>query len=159
MLADPNRSLRKPMRTRREGEIRVALDPDPRAVRAALGSVTNRLASAGIGPDVRAEVELVLGEVLNNVVEHAFSDGRTGRVSVVLRTDGARLRCEVRDDGGQMPEGRLPRGHLPQDAPSPDELPEGGFGWFLIRSLAADISYRRVAGANRMRFTLRIGAG
>jgi serine/threonine-protein kinase RsbW len=51
-----------------------------------------------------------------------------------------------------MPGGKLPEGGLPEVAP-PD-FPEGGFGWHLIRSLTADLTYARRAGQNRLSFLI-----
>jgi serine/threonine-protein kinase RsbW len=51
-----------------------------------------------------------------------------------------------------MPGGELPQGCLPEAAP-PD-FPEGGFGWHLIRSLTADLTYARSAGQNRLSFLI-----
>jgi serine/threonine-protein kinase RsbW len=34
------------------------------------------------------------------------------------------------------------------------DLPEGGFGWYLIRSLTEELSYRRSNGINRLSFQL-----
>jgi serine/threonine-protein kinase RsbW len=51
-----------------------------------------------------------------------------------------------------MPNGKLPEGGLPDVGP-PD-FPEGGFGWHLIRSLTADLTYARSAGQNRLSFLI-----
>jgi serine/threonine-protein kinase RsbW len=101
----------------------------------------------------------VLAEVLNNVAEHAYGDAG-GRVAVTLTPDPAGVRCLVVDAGRAMPGGQLPEGRLPL---GPDmaleDLPEGGFGWHLIRSLCADLTYARVGGQNRLSFVLTSGEG
>ena len=63
------------------------------------------------------------------------------------------LLCLISDTGLPMPEGQLPAGVL---APLGDfaDLPEGGFGWHLIRSLSKDLSYRREGGRNLLSFRL-----
>jgi len=67
------------------------------------------------------------------------------------------LDCRVLDDGRPMPEGRLPCGR--EDWPTArDQLPEGGFGWFLIRTLAMDLCYNRIEGRNRLAFRLTVGS-
>jgi len=74
----------------------------------------------------------------------------------------AGIGCELRDNGRPMPRGRLPRTAMPGLPPQPgpetlESLPEGGFGWFLIRTLARDLCYSREMGTNRL--VLRIPYG
>ncbi|MBY5163838.1 sensor histidine kinase [Salsipaludibacter albus] len=57
-----------------------------------------------LGPDVATPLALVLSELLQNAVEHAFPD-RGGEVLVRLDRRPARLVMEVVDDGVGMPEG------------------------------------------------------
>jgi len=65
--------------------------------------------------------------------------------------------CEVRDYGRPMPAGGPPDPGLPTIEP-PDILPEGGFGWHIIRCLVADLSYERVGDCNRLRLTMQASA-
>jgi serine/threonine-protein kinase RsbW len=51
----------------------------------------------------------------------------------------------------------MPGGRLPEPRPAPldvalEDLPEGGFGWNVIRDLTAGLAYRRVNGVNRLNF-------
>jgi serine/threonine-protein kinase RsbW len=39
-----------------------------------------------------------------------------------------------------------------------DDLPEGGFGWFLIRELTKDLQYVRHEDQNRLTFSIPIDA-
>ena len=56
-----------------------------------------------------------------------------------------------------MPDLQAPLG-LPQEIDRPIcDLPEGGFGWFLIRDLAKDLSYQRLAQENRIELRLAVG--
>jgi serine/threonine-protein kinase RsbW len=52
-----------------------------------------------------------------------------------------------------MPKETLPEGRLIARA-DVSNLPEGGFGWFLIRALSRDLDYRRVGGRNLLSFRL-----
>jgi len=55
-----------------------------------------------------------------------------------------------------MPDGKLPLGDLaPLDAEL-DDLPEGGFGWFLIQHLARDVTYTRVDNENHLKMRLAV---
>jgi serine/threonine-protein kinase RsbW len=103
--------------------------------------------------DVRGTAELVLAEVLNNVAEHAYAD-RPGPVSVTLHRDLQGIDCLIVDQGAAMPGGSLPEGRSPGAELGLDDLPEGGFGWHLIRTLTLDIGYARIDGCNRLSFRL-----
>lgn len=120
--------------------------------RAALRDLVQALGSAGLDAEMIDNTELILAEVLNNIAEHAYVDGE-GPVAVQVMCQRDGLVCEVSDRGRALTSGVLPDPALPKIAP-PDHLPEGGFGWHIIRSLACDLSYRRDGGANRLVFRI-----
>jgi serine/threonine-protein kinase RsbW len=129
----------------------------PHGVRAALLQVNGLLCAAGVGRDDRGNCETVLAEVLNNIVEHAYAGRGGGDIGVTLTRDALGLALEVTDLGAPMPGGRLPRTHpAPLDVTC-DDLPEGGFGWSMIRELTAGLEYRRINGTNRLRFRVPFG--
>jgi len=128
---------------------------DPAGVRAALARLIAASPVKDLPEEDRGTVELVLAEVLNNVAEHAY-DGGSGPVEVGLSATPRGIACCIVDSGLAMPDGQLPRGHLPPV--TPDDLPEGGFGWHLIRSLTADLTYARTAGQNRLSFLIPLGS-
>jgi serine/threonine-protein kinase RsbW len=99
--------------------------------------------------DFATSAELVLAEVLNNVAEHAYA-GTGGEIEVSLERTAAGIAVRVADQGHAMPQNRLPDGA----APDPVMLPEGGFGWHLIRALAHDLTYRRRDGWNLFSFRI-----
>lgn len=134
------------------GAARLVIAGEPVAVRAGLRRLMASPALADLPADLRQEAELVLAEVLNNIAEHAYADG-PGLIEVQVAAQGDGLACYVRDRGAPMPGGVPPSGGLPA-ATGPD-LPEGGFGWHLIRTLTRDLSYARDRGGNRL--TFRIG--
>ena len=131
---------------------------DPLAVRSALGGVLQGLSYLDLSPDLRGTLELVLAEALNNVVEHAHGGRGDGAIEMRVAHDAARgaatLMCELIDDGAPMPGDGLPSPPVPEAA----DLPEGGFGWLLIRELARDVDYARQGERNRLRFRLDMGA-
>jgi serine/threonine-protein kinase RsbW len=137
--------------------IRLTLSADPVSVRRALVRIGAELLGAGIAETDAANAELVLAEVLNNVVEHAFQDGREGRIELALAAEEAGLTCEVRDDGRPMPGGALPAGLVPVCGEALATLPEGGFGWFLIHALARDLAYARKDGVNVLALRIPLG--
>jgi serine/threonine-protein kinase RsbW len=113
---------------------------------------------ADISAEDRATVEIVLAEVFNNIAEHAYS-GRSGPVEVRLARQDAGLACQIGDNGAPMPEGKVPPGRLidPSSVQLAD-LPEGGFGWALIRNLTTGLTYRQVDGWNRLGFLIPLCA-
>jgi len=120
--------------------------------RAALLAVCERLRRAGLGEDDLSSAELIIAEALNNIVEHAYadSDGLV-ELSIEFRLNG--LFCLIRDHGQAMPAGRAPDPPLPQTN-HPHDLPEGGFGWHIIRSLTTELGYRHEDGWNTLSFVV-----
>lgn len=135
-----------------DSRIRCWLPGTAPSVRAMLGQLMPRLATLLPNPEDLGLAELVLAEVLNNIVEHAYQ-GTTGgiEIEVVAEPDGVRI--AVCDRGQPFPGDRLPSGRLAYVSPA-DALPEGGFGWHLIRHLSRDLAYERHLGQNRLSFLL-----
>jgi serine/threonine-protein kinase RsbW len=135
----------------------IAFPANPGAIRQALQGMLAHPPLADLSEDDRGTAELVLAEVLNNVAEHAYGPAG-GMVEVRVDADPDGLRCLIIDAGREMPGGFLPEGDLPLAVGDGLEgLPEGGFGWHLIRSLCAELSYARVQGQNRLSFLIATG--
>ena len=127
------------------------------AVRAKLTRVGDAARRAGLGDGRRSDLEIVLGEVLNNIVEHAFEGRRPGWIDCLVQSGGAEddVHAEIRDDGMPLPPMLLLQDHgLPELGAAPEDLPEGGFGWFIVHALTDDMMYEREAGENRLTFSL-----
>ena len=107
-----------------------------------------------VSPDATFVLELVLAEALNNIVEHAFAPIPEGHIEIGVTVHDARLTCAIRDNGLAMPGELLPRGHLPDLDVETSDLPEGGFGWHMIRSLTSDLTYCRSDGFNLLTFSV-----
>lgn len=106
--------------------------------------------------DDRGTAEIVLAEALNNIVEHAYARHQ-GDIEVTIRVATGSLDCTISDHGLPIPGETLPAGRLPQMLDL-DDLPEGGFGWHMIRSLSRDLAYCRVDGRNELTFRLETQA-
>jgi serine/threonine-protein kinase RsbW len=133
---------------------RIVFPGTPCAVREALAALIHGPILASVPDDERGTAELVLAEALNNIVEHAYAQG-PGDIEVTIRRVQGDLDCRIVDMGLPMPDEAPPKGSLPvQD---PDDLPEGGFGWFLIRTLSRDLRYARVGSSNELTFRLDAG--
>ena len=126
---------------------------DYRWVRRIIQQATTALAANGMSAEQLASVEIVLAEALNNVVEHAYPEEAPGDVCLSIRQRQAGLLIEIRDSGTPMPGGRAPIGDHPIRSPD-DPMPEGGFGWFLIRELVRDLIYDRRDGENFLIFRM-----
>ena len=76
----------------------------------------------------------VVGEALNNVVEHAYDGRGGGEVTIRIVTTGDVLEVQMTDHG---------RPFEFDDAPDPDlaSLPESGMGIYIIRELADEVTY------------------
>ena len=130
----------------------ITLDADLLAIRHGLARLFGMQLLSDLGDEDRGTAEIVLAEALNNIVEHACAD-LPGQIRVTVTRSDAGIFCVIRDRGRPMPGGALPAGHLaPMEAGG--DLPEGGFGWFLIRRLARDVTYDRCDGENVLSFFL-----
>lgn len=134
---------------------------------AALADRVGRLCGdlPGSDPDAVDALRLGLAEALNNIVAHAYggAPGRPIHAELRATPDG----CEVllTDEGTPMPDGRAPETG-PETAPETGidfgsgdlaTLPEGGFGWPLIRAQVDAFDYRRQDGRNLLRLAKRLG--
>ncbi|WP_172841128.1 ATP-binding protein [Rhodovulum sp. P5] len=130
------------------------VEATPLGVRAALAEMKARFGtplpeSASLGM-----AETVLAEVLNNIVEHAYGPTSPGPIELRMHRSDLRLSIDVRDYGVPMPGEKLPEGGLPGDDVLTEAPSEGGYGWFLIRSFARNIEYRREGDQNRLSFVV-----
>ena len=124
--------------------------------RTGISSVVDQLRDFGL-PEARiGEVQIALAEAVNNVVEHAYAGNAPGDVNIRCQLEDEKLSIFIRDAGAPLPNGQLPVGTAQAlDGPT-EELPEGGFGWFLIRELTSDIKYERCDGQNNLLLSFEI---
>jgi serine/threonine-protein kinase RsbW len=133
----------------------VRLGSSTLSVRQALVGLRPALAGLACDADAAGSIELVLAEVLNNIGEHAYRGMDEGSIQLSVWASGDTLHFEARDAGLPMPNGRMPAGRAARvDCPL-EEIPEGGFGWYLIRHLTADLHYARVGEINHLTFRMR----
>ncbi|MDO9526108.1 MAG: ATP-binding protein [Gemmobacter sp.] len=124
---------------------------EPLAVRAAVGKLFDHMPTELLSEDERGTAEIVIAEVLNNIVEHAYA-GAPGNIDLTLDPTDTGLNCVITDQGRPMPDGVIPIGVLPTGVGL--DQPEGGFGWYMIRALSRDISYNRRPDGNCLTFHL-----
>jgi serine/threonine-protein kinase RsbW len=137
------------------------LNASPETVRGTLQDIRQRFRTE-VSDETLGRLELVLAEVMNNVAEHAplrqvsgGSDGAAAHLPVIhlciVRHNGG-LACALTDDGASLPAECL----LPRSLPTlvMDDLPEGGFGWFLIQDLTQALCYYRESQRNYLAFNI-----
>lgn len=124
------------------------------AVRNILARIRKRLGEWDMSEDVRMNIESALSEALNNVIEHAYRYEDGHPLSVTLCRDGGALLSTIVDHGHPIPGNEAPEARRPDlDVPLVD-LPEGGFGWMMIHSLADEVHYEHRDSRNIL--TLRL---
>lgn len=124
------------------------------AVRRALGDIMRSVQEAGTDIDLVHTAEMVIAEALNNVVEHAYADRDDGWIKIEVSGTPNSVLVRIFDEGNEMPNGTLPSGDAQDLDVGLDDLPEGGFGWNMIRMLTQDLRYTRIDGQNRLSFSL-----
>ncbi|MEL6464094.1 MAG: ATP-binding protein [Pseudomonadota bacterium] len=130
------------------------------AVRDALKQLLDGLKPLALDVEEAGTVELVMAEALNNIVEHAYSKGDTvGQIRITCEHGRDGLRMTVMDTGRAMPEGQTPVGKAADIDVDLCDMPEGGFGWFLIKDLAKDVTYQRHNTENQLNLRLAVAVG
>lgn len=119
-------------------------------VRRCVTSIIAELKSVGLVNERLGDIELALAEAINNIVEHAYRDQPDGIVKARVMVETDHLIVRLRDTGAPMPSGQIPAARLAQLGGEIEDLPEGGFGWFLIHSLTSAVRYDREIGGNRL---------
>ena len=112
-------------------------------------------AASRLSPDVVADLHVVLDEVLTNIIKYGYTDERMHEISIKLAVEDGVLVAEVEDDGVSFDPLTLPE---PDIAAPLQERRAGGVGIHFVRKLMHEVSYRRVAGHNRLVFKKRLQA-
>lgn len=129
----------------------VNVDSGELAVREALCLTLAALQPLALDIEEISTVELVLAEALNNIVEHAYPQTRPGGPIHIHSDQKANgLHFTITDEGSPMPDGQTPLGVAQNIDVDQSDLPEGGFGWFLIQDLAKDVLYQRIKDENQL---------
>lgn len=110
----------------------------------------------GTDSDTADMLRLCLAEAMNNIVEHAY-EGTEGRpIYADLRFCQDAYEVLLIDEGRPMPGGEAPDGSAAAfNTEDFENLPEGGFGWMLIRSQMDTVEYERRDGCNVLRLVKR----
>lgn len=121
-------------------------------VRGVLVRVDTYLQTTRAPSEWREDLNIILAEVLSNIVRHGYAHDK-GWIELEIRINCEELCCRISDKGRAFNPNIM--GH---SAPEPVLLREGGYGWFLIRSLARALRYQRKKGVNCLTFWVPVGA-
>ncbi|MEP3348160.1 MAG: ATP-binding protein [Litoreibacter sp.] len=125
------------------------INADPLSIRDATVEIMARLTSEfPTHSEGIISTEIVLAEVLNNIAEHSYDDSNLGDIKISALCTDDLISIETRDYGIPMPGLTPPKTELEEIPMDIEDLPEGGFGWFFIRSLSSHMEYRRVGTQN-----------
>lgn len=127
---------------------------DPNIVGGVIAEVVRNVTPMLAMPDDISGLEIALSEIINNIAEHAYCGDMSGPIELEICRQNEALEFCLLDRGVEMPALTPPSGTLPDLDVAMDDLPEGGFGWFLIRTLVRDLRYERAGGENRLVFRL-----
>lgn len=137
--------------------IEITLQSGPGAARRGLAELMKALGPLGLDIEEAGTVELVMAEALNNVVEHAYpKDTPDGPIRIRCKHSRDGLHLIIIDEGQGMPDGKTPLGETVNLNVDMRDMPEGGFGWFLIRDLAKDVEYLRKGWENHLCLRLAV---
>lgn len=124
------------------------------AIPALTGELSEWAAAGGASVRTASSMALMLDELVTNVVMHGYRGG-DGRVQLLAAIGDGRLVVTLRDQAPAF---------NPLDAREPDtsldveEREIGGLGMHLVRTMADELSYRRIEadGTNELRIAKRL---
>ncbi len=104
-------------------------------------------AEAGLEETRAADLELCLNELVANVIRHAYPETGPRRIRILAEAGAGGVALTLEDDGRPFDPTQEPE---PDRPPSLDRAGTGGWGLPIVRALAAEISYERRDGRNRV---------
>ena len=102
------------------------------------------------------QVELCVAEALTNIVKHAYKCRNDGIVNVRCALANDQIIVDIEDQGKELPGDLLATEGPREFSADIGELPENGFGWFLIMDQMDDVQYARLSGTNHLKLIKRL---
>ena len=106
-----------------------------------------------LAPEVVADMQVALDEVLTNITKYAYTDNAEHKIHICIRVLDDVLEAVIEDDGVPF---------NPLAIPAPDvstplrERRVGGVGIHFVRSLMDGVAYDRAGERNRIVLTKRL---
>jgi serine/threonine-protein kinase RsbW len=133
-----------------DGRIELKIPASAQWVRVARLTVAGVASRLHFGIDAVEDIKLAVAEAINNAIQHApVTHGNEAIVTITLESDENGLWISVADEGrvhGGLDVSLDPEDSSPHDPT--DDLPEGGLGLLLIRSLMDEVSHESGAHAD-----------
>jgi serine/threonine-protein kinase RsbW len=133
-----------------DGRIELKIPASSQWVRVARLTVAGVASRLHFGIDAVEDIKLAVAEAINNAIQHApVAESREASVTIILESDENGLWISVADEGrvhGGLDASVETSGEATDS--SPDDLPEGGLGILLIRSLMDEVTYESGAHAD-----------
>jgi anti-sigma regulatory factor (Ser/Thr protein kinase) len=138
---------------------RDAKEPEPEArLRVVIGAAIEELAPAservraflcaqGVDNAAIFAIETAIEELGTNAIKYAFDASGTGTITIEASATAKSARLLMEDDGNPFNPTEAP---VPQMARSLEEMPVGGLGIHLVRTLTDGFSYQRINHRNQM---------
>lgn len=142
------------IRSTRTHELRlqIAIQSVQSEVTNVVSMLSGWLMAHDVDAEIVAELELVFAEALNNVVEHAYLYRENGEIDILASLNERRLKIRITDSGREFG-GPPPLTEMNVEDCAFEELPEGGFGWNLIRTLTDTVEFEHENKQNRLTLT------
>lgn len=141
----------------RELRLKIAILSVQDEVTSVITQICTWLLDHGVPTEIAQELELVLAEALNNVVEHAYLYREDGEIEIAIKLTPEMMTAKI-IDSGQKFDGPPPLREVDVESMSLEELPEGGFGWNLIRTLTDNVEFQRLDERNQLTLSRKLGS-
>lgn len=116
-------------------------------------TIHKMVADAGMGEVDSARVELGVVEALNNVIEHAYQLQANHEIKVIFEPSKNYVVIHIIDTGITMQHSLFSaEDNLPEVKEHLElvDIPEGGWGLALIKSIMDEVSYKSENGINHL---------
>lgn len=134
-------------------EIVLVLDSQLQEIAALADRVDEFCDSHDLPPQFAFQFNICFEEVLTNIIQHGLG-GRAGRaITVRVALEGPLVMGEVVDDAPAFDPLALDDPDIDAEL---DEREIGGLGIHLLRRMMDEVSYARIDGHNRLRFSKRL---
>jgi anti-sigma regulatory factor (Ser/Thr protein kinase) len=141
---------------RKKRSVTLAIANDLEAIPSLLNDIYRFLHQQGIAEEAVHGLDVALDEVLTNIVNYGYRDGKSHEVLVELSLAPDLLTIEVRDDGSHYDPLSVPEPDLSADI---EDRHVGGLGMHFVRSLLDRLAYKRSNGWNVLTLEKRLSQG